>query len=338
MQFHILFVIFVLICTYGLYLVYKQNKKEFTKSNLTNSKRTIFVSVPSYRDTQCPETIYSLFENAKHPERIRVYVYQQNHKNDKDCIMSFEQKRIHHKRKYTYEIERVKHSEAQGPTHARQNISKRMKNEDFYLGIDSHMRFVHHWDEIILNEWDKCKSNHAILTTTPRAYDPNNQSDAINEHEIPHNSQIWYEDGFPRAKAEFIKKQHQPMLTKIISEGFLFMPSQAIKDVPLDPFTPFLFSGEEFYHSARLWTHGYDFYTPQQDIVFHYYDRENEPKFWNDQPQWSKVKERSIQRVRKQFNLPYDIHNIYNDALDQYSFGSKRSVDEYLEMLDAALT
>lgn len=319
-----------------MYNLYTHNKVESAYTNKYNHK-SIFVSIPSYRDSQCPETLYSLFENAKHPERIRVYIYQQNRKNDIDCVMEYNKKNQHINKKYKYDVQRVKHTEAQGPTHARQIISRAMKDEDFYLGLDSHMRFVKDWDSVLLNEWSKCKAPHAILTTTPRPFNPYGESQEINKNEIPHNSGIWYEDGFPRAKSDLVTKENNPMHTKIISEGFLFMPSRAIKDVPLDPFTPFLFSGEEFYHSARLWTHGYDFYTPQTDIVFHYYDRDNDPKFWSDNQNYYKIKEKSIQRVRKQFGLVHDIHNVNNDALDQYTFGTKRTVQQYLDMLGATL-
>ncbi len=29
---------------------------------------------------------------------------------------------------------------------------------------------------------------------------------------------------------------------------------------------------QEFTRAARLWTHGYDMYTPNKDLVFHDYD------------------------------------------------------------------
>ena len=57
------------------------------------------------------------------------------------------------------------------------------------------------------------------------------------------------------------------------SSGFL-------KDVPFDPFLPWIFMGEEIILSARLWTHGYDIYTPTQPVLTHRYKRMDQPKFW----------------------------------------------------------
>ena len=38
-----------------------------------------------------------------------------------------------------------------------------------------------------------------------------------------------------------------------------------------DPHLPQIFDGEEFSRASRLWTHGYDMYTPTRGIVFHDY-------------------------------------------------------------------
>jgi hypothetical protein len=36
------------------------------------------VLVASYRETKCPRTLVNLFTKAKHPERIRIGIIQQN--------------------------------------------------------------------------------------------------------------------------------------------------------------------------------------------------------------------------------------------------------------------
>ncbi|GIL54102.1 hypothetical protein Vafri_9656 [Volvox africanus] len=33
--------------------------------------------------------------------------------------------------------------------------------------------------------------------------------------------------------------------------------------------------------SARLWTHGWDMFTPDCNVAFHHYNRDGAPKFWN---------------------------------------------------------
>ena len=50
---------------------------------------TIFVSIASFRDPDCKETLKSLFTNAKHPERVYVGICEQNATNAPNEICSF---------------------------------------------------------------------------------------------------------------------------------------------------------------------------------------------------------------------------------------------------------
>ena len=50
--------------------------------------------------------------------------------------------------------------------------------------------------------------------------------------------------------------------------------------VPFDPFLPWIFMGEEIIMSTRLWTSGYDIFSPSQSVVGHMYGRQHQPKFW----------------------------------------------------------
>jgi [Skp1-protein]-hydroxyproline N-acetylglucosaminyltransferase len=49
--------------------------------------------------------------------------------------------------------------------------------------------------------------------------------------------------------------------------------------VPYDPFLPFLFFGEESSMTARLWTGGWDFYSPGINLVYHLWERTHRPSF-----------------------------------------------------------
>ena len=62
-----------------------------------------------------------------------------------------------------------------------------------------------------------------------------------------------------------------PVLVPFWAAGFSFSKSHFRDTVPFDPNTKWLFHGEEFHQGTRLWTHGYDFYSPQYDILFHKY-------------------------------------------------------------------
>ena len=44
-----------------------------------------------------------------------------------------------------------------------------------------------------------------------------------------------------------------------------------VREVPFDPFLPWIFMGEEVSLSARLWTSGYDIFSPSKSVTSHMY-------------------------------------------------------------------
>lgn len=46
-----------------------------------------------------------------------------------------------------------------------------------------------------------------------------------------------------------------------------------VQEVPYDPHLPFLFFGEESSMAARLWTHGWDFFSPPHHVIYHLWSR-----------------------------------------------------------------
>ena len=46
--------------------------------------------------------------------------------------------------------------------------------------------------------------------------------------------------------------------------------------------------GEEISMSARLWTSGYDIFSPTVNVLNHYYVRRHYPKFWESVNRWGK--------------------------------------------------
>jgi hypothetical protein len=53
-----------------------------------------------------------------------------------------------------------------------------------------------------------------------------------------------------------------------------------LREGPFDPLLPYIFMGEEILLSARLWTSGYDIFSPTQSLLGHHYVRNHKPKFW----------------------------------------------------------
>merc|ERR1711977_666610 len=83
---------------------------------------------------------------------------------------------------------------------------------------------------------------------------------------------IQWENGHVRnmqAKAARLLKK--PKLTTLWAAGLSFSRCHAERTVPYDPYTPYIFWGEEFSRTARFFTHGYDIYTPPKTLIAHDY-------------------------------------------------------------------
>ena len=82
--------------------------------------------------------------------------------------------------------------------------------------------------------------------------------------------------------------------------------------------------GEEILHSARLWTAGYDFFTPLENIVYHFYERKGKPKFWEDVKGFSALQATTLNKARRLLGLEQPSMPGY-----RYGMGSARSLEAY---------
>jgi hypothetical protein len=52
------------------------------------------------------------------------------------------------------------------------------REEDYWFSIDSHMRAVEHWDQLLIDLLQQCHSAKAIITAYPHDYTLPNQLSA----------------------------------------------------------------------------------------------------------------------------------------------------------------
>ena len=314
---------------------------------------TIFISIASFNDPDCSSTIISAFENAANPDRIFIGIYQQiNLDKYSDCLnISNINCPLHPlcHRIWQINIIRVTESQAYGPTHGRYNADKLYNNETFYMIIDSHTWFRQNWDDIILQLWYSIENDYACITHYPKPWDsmkrdminwkkhPNGDSSILSYHicgsiyessinKMPRNDGMCYLQ---------IKNMSKPILVPFFAAGFSFIKSHFRINVPFDPHTKYLFHGEEFQFATRLWTNGYDLYSPQFDIIFHRYSSENAKRgvktFTN---KMFKIRDSSEKRVNYIWGLldirtPNDTNKANLIEIQKYSLGNKRRIDQY---------
>ncbi len=343
-----------------------QNKNRFPKPR---DDKSIFVSLGTYRDPYCPMTLKSLYSEAEHPERLFVGLLQQNcfekecysgvleggkvitAGTDDDCYELFcasqEGKRSGACNTGQVRLFNVNESESLGPYMARYLGAKFYRGENYYLQIDSHSEFVRNWDSKLIHMMETAEAKKPVISTYP-----------------PDSGMNWKDTiGFRMCDSEFAKSQIEwqiirlgssmafdsaiqqtPRYAPFVAAGFFFSWGGFLHEVPFDPLLPWIFMGEEISMSARLWTSGYDIFSPTINVLNHYYVRRHYPKFWESVNRFFKrgihnnLVEIVLKRVKTMLEYPESSPELVNPnsvlyRLEDWSMGTKRSFRQYMEMV-----
>ena len=307
--------------------------KEVTQGGSVAGKMPkIFVNIASYRDPECQWTVKDLFEKAKHPDRINVGIcWQFDPEEDKHCFMV-------NTRPNQVRMLPVDWREADGVCWARHQVQQLWEGEEYTLMIDSHMRFVPGWDELMIKELDACESSKPLLSCSPEFYTPPNTL-GTRMHPTIRRVKPFMPDGNIRCQGEMLDRSPpKPLKGAFLVANFIFSRSEVTPEVPYDPFL--YFDQEEITYAARLYTHGWDVFSSRQQFLYHFYNDNRipaaaqRPLHWNDLKKENQSKIRFLrERGLKRFNhltgyaLSTDPQVI--QQLDIYGFGKERSLADF---------
>ncbi|MBF0136030.1 MAG: hypothetical protein HQL65_07300 [Magnetococcales bacterium] len=290
----------------------------------------IFVSIASYRDVDCVQTLTDLFAKAAQPQRIRVGVLWQVAPDDD---ATFTQIPGRWQRYIRGEV--VDAGKSLGVCWARHRIQKKFwDGEPFYFQIDSHCRFDPGWDERLLAMWRGLAVERAILSTHPNAFHP---PDQLLRNGLPVMKAGRFDDNgtlIPIAKMTPLEQRPvRPLPSPFIGAGFLFGPASLVRDVPYDPFL--YFHGEEINLSVRLWTWGYDLFTPNDILVYHDYGTERRRhRHWDDHADWTRLNQRTTARLQHVLGVQESTDPEAIQHLERYGLGKVRTLAEYETFAD----
>ena len=302
-----------------------------------SNKSSIFVSIASYRDDVCPSTLKSLYEMANKPENVFVGICQQNKESsdDKDCLNDVIDKIPY---KDNVRIIRISHKEAKGPTYARYLCSTLYKNEEYYLQIDSHSKFVKDWDIKCINMINEIKekklSRKPVLSHYPKEINEYDSHTESGKMILPRICKPFFNtrDMISFMGSEILDTKGEYYETPFVAGGMMFCESYFLKELPYDPNLPYIFVGEEILHSIRYYTNGWDIFTPKENIVFHEYTRSEKPKIWTDNPYYSDMD--AFNKIRYIIGLDKDDSKLKPEMkvdIDKYGLGTVRTLQQYYE-------
>ena len=194
---------------------------------------TIFVQIAAYRDPDLPTTLHNLLKQAAHPERLRFGICLQLAENDpNDWRASALQ---YHRQQ---QVMLFAATDSRGACWARRQAQTLYGGEDYLLQIDSHMRSVKHWDDLLLQTWRDCNDLKAVLSVYPNGFQ---QPCQLQTNTLPvmgakafDNYGILKFQGISRYRMPE-QQPEKPLPNAFVAGGFLFGPGSIIRDVPYDP-------------------------------------------------------------------------------------------------------
>lgn len=329
---------------------------------------SIFLSIASYRDEMCNTTLYNAFAKAKYPDQLFVGLVQQNcHENcqsgvlenittvqvppDPDCYQLFCQSSdLGKTRCHQVRLLDIDEAESLGPYAARYLASKLWHGESWYMQIDAHMTFAQDWDALCLAMLHDAPSSKPVISHYPLYHTvdleakkgkPSSRLCGPVFANTDLESQIIRLEGSGIYDPKYLKI---PPFAPFAAAGFLIAHSSMLKEVPFDPFLPWIFMGEEIIMSSRLWTSGYDIFSPTTSVVGHWYVRRHKPKFWESVHRaftfgvHTPLQMMILDRIKYQLGYPESALDMLPDrsivtAVDSYSMGIKRSLKRFLKIV-----
>jgi hypothetical protein len=140
-----------------------------------------------------------------------------------------------------------------------------------------------------------------------------------------------------------------PRFAPFTAAGYFVAHSDFLREVPFDPFLPWIFMGEEVIMSTRLWTSGFDIFSPTHSVVGHIYVRRHKPKFWESvhrafhEGVHNALQGMVLDRIKYQLGYPEAAKDMLPaksllTAVEQYSMGKERPLSRYLELVGLNMT
>lgn len=259
----------------------------------------IFISIATYRDPDLINTVKSCYYNAKNKNNLFFSIVFQG--EDHECPdLSFIPKNQINIIKYHW-------SDSKGVCWARSIASQNIE-QNYFLQIDSHSRFVLNWDKLIINNYENAKTfwgPRVILTNYPDMFiidwDANPISDIFQSFSsLKSINVVWNKNNImPESQNEWpdVLDTVNGDEHGFFSAGSVFCSSSLIKEIPYDKDLYFL--GEEASMAIRAYTRGIRLVSPVVKYMFSNYDRNNSKRqlHWEDNKNWSDLNNKSYERL-----------------------------------------
>lgn len=344
--------------SYGERLITPEEANQIGSVTPEEGLKTIYISVASYRDPECQPTVEDIFLRAEHPERLRVAIVEQRVQGEDDetvpncdqptrnCTDDPNQALCLYG--HLVDIFVVPAILSVGPVFARHLATRMYRGEYFAMQVDSHVRFIEHWDTNLISQWESANNEMAVITTylsdiinsiTPDTHENNHpnrpimcKTDYEGQGKLKHLRHGQQPEGRPGIHGE-------PTLHPFWAAGFSFARGHFVIQVPYDQYEPMVFQGEEIFMGLRGWSYGYDYYTSEISVAFHMYAiKENKDKrkkvklFWENSNLYPGAAVQGMKRLNGIIGTgdPGDV--FYNAEEKEFGLGKVRPKEQFYKL------
>ena len=290
---------------------------------------SIFIQIPSYRDWELPKTVSNAISRASGQNELYFGIH--------NCVL-FPGEVV--KPDSPVGWAQIRYEESIAPNNiglqkARYIANELYDGEDYYLQIDSHMRFVQDWDLKVIKmieDYILDGIENPLITMYPPSYWY--EEDGVTEkYDVATNlTRILFTENPAKFKETLIPTQTAHRIpdgcvyTASTSGGFIFTSGSFAN---IKPNQKIAFWGEEPLIAARAFTHGFNLVVPTEYLVYHLYANKlpfqkiRRNHVWVDVPQqWGQLSNLS----NIEYSLTFTENRVGNGAL-----GSSRALRDYEE-------
>lgn len=230
---------------------------------------SILVSIASYKDVDVVNTIIDLYKRAEFPSRVFVGLFLQDTPEEISRICGYFSNFPY---KENLKIKTISFEEAKGCGWARNIILKELyDNEDYFMCVDSHSRFLKKWDSVYIEAYKRAPAN-SVISAFPQSFDFDETYEQYSRRSITTiytpNALPWTNDfRHPHCQKPTTEAYEKVMS---ISGGNIFGDTKLAKAITLEDYS-FVHNKEQEIYSLLIYLYGLDIYAIPQNVVWHKY-------------------------------------------------------------------
>ena len=290
----------------------------------SQSQKTIFISIASYRDPDLVNTVRDAYEKAAFKDRIIFSIVSQADILEHPDLSFIPEDQIRYLKCFW--------RESQGVCWARE-IASRDITQDYFFQIDSHSRFIPNWDKVVTENYVECEKHWGsaiAFTRHPKGFKIDHDTgveEFYDANQKPMRGAMCFNDAETMPWPEWFDCEHSKYGHEayFLCANSLFCDARIIKAIPYDK--DLYFIGEEPTLTLRFYTRKVKLINPPVHYMWHAYNpgyaTDKRRLHWQDNPNWELLNKKSYFKAAK--ILTGDM------SFGVYGISSKELYDEFQE-------